>query len=128
MRADTSEAPETAMLWLQGVAGARTSASTTAYVHMACLRPEYEVEGSGRLFRAAQLAAPHLTRYLLVTSADITFTEPGLASLFTRISTAKEVRAAYCPLCCALLLTRRCAWPWCAPGWRGPAHMLGTAA
>jgi hypothetical protein len=50
-----------------------------------------QVEGSAALFREAQLAAPHLLRYLLASSKDITFVEPGLANLFTRIASSKEV-------------------------------------
>eukprot|EP00967_Tisochrysis_lutea_P115126 scaffold184129_cov27-Tisochrysis_lutea.AAC.2 len=49
-----------------------------------------QVEGSGCLFRTAQMVAGHLRRYLMATSTDITFMEPGLATLFSRVTASNE--------------------------------------
>jgi hypothetical protein len=57
-----------------------------------------QVEASSCLFRGAQVIAGHLRRYLMATSTDITFVEPGLATLFTRTTASKEVGARVCVL------------------------------
>lgn len=58
-----------------------------------------QVEGSARLFLTAQMIAGHVRRFMMATSADITFVEPGLANLFERSTSNKEVSEGMCVLC-----------------------------
>ena len=69
--------------WIQQQPAA--SAANTAFVSVAAFLPEHEVEASTALLRAAFLIVTSLQTLLLATDNDITFSEPGLGGVFSRV-------------------------------------------
>ena len=62
--------------------------SSSAFVSVAAISPDYEVEASTVLLKAAFLTVTSLQTLLLATDADITFTEPGMGGSFNRVGHA----------------------------------------
>ncbi|GAX75485.1 hypothetical protein CEUSTIGMA_g2928.t1 [Chlamydomonas eustigma] len=55
-----------------------------AFITVAAMQPDHEVEASAALLRAAFLAVSSMKKIVLATDRDVTFTEPGLGSILTR--------------------------------------------
>ncbi|GLC35782.1 Cilia- and flagella-associated protein 61 [Pleodorina starrii] len=83
-----------AEVWTQEAAGPRFKLGSTAFVRVCTTDPLYEIEAASALLRAAFLLIPSLQTLLMTAGGELSFTEPGLASVFSRVASSKEAGGA----------------------------------
>ncbi|GLI68959.1 hypothetical protein VaNZ11_013487, partial [Volvox africanus] len=76
--------------WTQEAAGERFKLGSTAFVRVCATDPLYEIEAASALLRVAFLHIPSLQRLLMAAGGELSFTEPGLSSVFSRVASSKE--------------------------------------
>lgn len=84
------DSAEAGAAWTAEAAGPRMVMCSTAFVRACVVAHLYEIEAAGALLKAAFSMIPSLQSLLLVTSHNISFTEPGLAGVFARAAVSKD--------------------------------------
>ncbi|EFJ42895.1 hypothetical protein VOLCADRAFT_107000 [Volvox carteri f. nagariensis] len=82
--------------WTREAAEPRFKLGSMAFVRVCATDPLYEassIEAASTLLRNAFLLIPALQTLLMVAGGELSFTEPGIASVFARVISSKETGA-----------------------------------